>query len=514
MSEHDGGVPGPQQLVGTVPAPAPQPSSEPEPVRGAEPGPEPGPESGTEPGPPASAWQAGLAAAAARRPSPLVAVLVVLALVVVSGAVAGGTAVWRAREHGTRAGSGPASTASPGGGTDATADVTDLTALMDRRAKAILGHDRTAFLADVDTRDPTFLAEQRRLYDNLQLLPLSSWTYRVLPDGQFHRPDLAARYGAPAAPQAVVLTYGIKGFDRGVVARGLIYTFVRRGGAWKLGGDSDLDGLLPPGGHAEPWDVQPIAVVRGSSSIVIGARADQARMKADAKRVDQAITKVAAMWKSGWSRKVVVITSSDQAVIRTYFRGDDLAQLSDVAAIHVPTFGNLFNWYGSGFPTSGPTGDRIIINPKAEIAPDDLPFVLTHEVTHQATRPLQGAAPPTWLVEGTAEYTAYREYELHGVDLPSALRADLKDGIDYLPTNTGFYSQDPDRNYVESWLACAYIADHWSEATLRRLYAVLGANDDGTAVSDAEDAAFRSVLKTSRPAFLTGLTAYVKKVSA
>ena len=493
MSEHDGGPPGPPQLVDAAPAPGPEHTED-----------------------PAQRWRADLAAATARTPSRAVALVVVLAIVVVAALAAAGAALLTASHERADAARGPAgpATATRSSGSGSTAGVADLTALMSRRSKAVLGHDQATFLADVDTHDPAFVAEQTQLYRNLQKVPLASWSYRVLPDGQFNRPDLATKYGAPAQPQAVVLTYGIKGFDRGVVARGLIYTFVRRGGTWKLGGDSDLDGLLPPGGHAEPWDVQPIAVVRGSSSIVIGAGTDAARLRADARRVDQAVTRVAAMWKGGWSRKVVVITSSNQAVIKTYFRGDDLAQLSQTAAIHVPTYGNLFNWYGSGFPESGPTGDRIIINPKADIAPDDLPFVLTHEVTHQATRPLQGAAPPTWLVEGTAEYTAYREYDLSGIDLPAALRADLKDGIDYLPTNTTFYSRDADTNYVESWLACAYVADHWSESTLRRLYAVLGANDDGTRVSEAEDAAFRSVLHTDRKAFLTGLTAYVQKVSS
>jgi hypothetical protein len=226
------------------------------------------------------------------------------------------------------------------------------------------------------------------------------------------------------------------------------------------------------------------------------------------------VGKVAKMWPSGWSRHVVVITATDQRVIKTYFRGESLAQLPQTAAIHVTTFGNLFGWYGSGFPVNGATGDRIIFNPKARIPADDLIFVLTHEVTHQATQPLQGGGDPTWLVEGIAEYTAYREFRLRGVDLPPVLRADLKDGIDFLPTNTTFYSRDADDNYVEAWLACAYIADRYGEKTLRRFFTRVAANTDPTTVSEAEDAAFRSTLKTDRAAFLKGLTSYVRKVSS
>jgi hypothetical protein len=463
---------------------------------------------------PATRWRSDLERAAATRPPTRTAVLVIAGVVVLS-MLAAGVAGLAARSRGDDAATtAPQPAGSTAAGPLAAAPVAALTAVMDRRSKAVLGHDRAAFLRDVDTRDRSFVAAQARLYDNLQRVPLRTWSYQVLPDGAFNRPDLAARYGGPAQPQGVVLRYAIAGFDTATVARGLIYTFVRRGSAWKLGGDSDLDGLLPPGGHAEPWDVQPIAVVHGKSCIVIGARADSARLAADARRVDTAIGKVAAMWKSGWSRKVVVITSSDQSVIKTYFRGEQAGDLSNTAAIHVPTFDNLFNWFGSGFPSQGPTGGRIIMNPRADIQPDDLPFVLTHEVTHAATESLQGASPPTWLVEGAAEYTAYRELELTGVDIPSGLEADLEDGIDYLPTNTGFYTGDVDTHYVTSWLACAYVADHWAEATLRRLYAVLGGNDDVTGVSDAEDAAFRSVLHTDRKAFLAGLTAYVKQVSS
>lgn len=465
---------------------------------------------------PAEPWRAAFADAVSRAPSRRrrAVVATVTALAVTGAGVGAGLVAQQVRSEPDAEARPTSTSTSAQVDTASPAEIKPLSDLLARRSVAVTKHDRAAFLADLDPQAPGFRASQIQLYNNLVALPLSRWTYTVLPQGEFSRPDLATKYGAPIRAQAVMLRYALKGFDRGEVARALIYTFVKRDGAWRLGGDADLDSLLPPGGHAEPWDVQPISVVRGKSSIVIGARAQTAELRKEAALVDRAVGKVAKMWPSGWSRHVVVITASDQRVIKTYFRGESLAQLPQTAAIHVPTFGNLFGWYGSGFPVSGPTGDRIIFNPKARIAPDDLIFVLTHEVTHQATRPLQGGAEPTWLVEGIAEYTAYREFRLRGLDLPPALRADLKNGIDFLPTNTTFYSRDADDNYVESWLACAYIADRYGEKTLRRFFTRLAANADDAAVSEAEDAAFRSTVKTDRAAFLQGLTAYVRKVSS
>ena len=112
---------------------------------------------------------------------------------------------------------------------------------------------------------------------------------------------------------------------------------------------------------------------------------------------------VRAVWKSKWSQRPVVIvprTQADMALIV----GTSAKGLEQIAAVT------------TGYSASGPTrGDRVVINPRAWRGLQDLGrrVVMSHEVTHLATRAVTYSTVPIWMSEGFADYVAYE-----AVDLP------------------------------------------------------------------------------------------------
>jgi hypothetical protein len=166
--------------------------------------------------------------------------------------------------------------------------------------------------------------------------------------------------------------------------------------------------------------------------------------------------------------------------------------------------------------TTGETGgagaapaDRVIVNPDAYATLSDFgrQVVLTHEITHVATRSATSAATPTWLSEGFADWSAYRGSGRTATTLAPELRDALRAGQipAALPADRDFaFGSDPQalsRAYEEGWLACKAIADRWGQQQLTEFYRAVGA-DDGQ--PDAVADALRDVLGTT-PADFTRL---------
>jgi hypothetical protein len=124
------------------------------------------------------------------------------------------------------------------------------------------------------------------------------------------------------------------------------------------------------------------------------------------------------------------------------------------------------------------SGDRVVLNPAgfAELTTAGRSAVLTHELTHVATRATSRTTPPRWVDEGFADYVAYLGTTLRPRDLaadllnsPGALRA-LHD----LPTDEQF---DPTTGrvgtaYAEAWLAMRFIAQDGGTARVVDFYRV------------------------------------------
>ena len=222
-------------------------------------------------------WVSAFAPSAAPAPAPTrigrvgIALIGLLALALLAVGVVGSVATL---DHLGKTWLGPSTStaaATPPVNPDTSAVTTAAAAaLLSARSRAVLAGDEPGFLAGVDPTDEQFVARQRELFTSLESLPLGYARWTVRPNSSYNRPTLATQYGAPVFVTDAEFDYQLKGYDSSPVANAETLTFVRREGRWELGGDSDLDNLLPEGGHAEPWDVGPIEVVRGTSSLVIG----------------------------------------------------------------------------------------------------------------------------------------------------------------------------------------------------------------------------------------------------
>jgi hypothetical protein len=397
-----------------------------------------------------------------RRRRGLVAAAVVLVVALVMGLVA------------VIAGTGGA----PGDGSataDVRADARDkaVRAVLTRRAQAVLHHDEKAWLADIDPQAHSFLAAQRTVFASLTQVDFASWRYELV-GRDYDRPDLADTYDVPFHVPAVLLHYAIKGYDPGPVARPQALTFVLRGHRWLIASDSDGDSDLPETGHADPWDRRAMVAREGEHVLVLADAADKGRLGALVRVSDAAVTKVARMWPTGWRRKVVVVAVRDQQLVETYFR-TELQSSDRVAAIAVPAFDTVPGWTPDDATTydqrtSAQVRSRVILNPRYFQPTDkDNAQLLTHEVTHVATQARTWPGAPAWLLEGIADYTAYRDLRPFAVTLPKTLRAQVDAGAVELPTYD-FYQHDVAAHYLAGFLACAFVSDRYGEPTLRRWY--------------------------------------------
>lgn len=374
--------------------------------------------------------------------------------------------------------------------------------LLERRAAAVRHRDRAAFLATVDPALPAFRRSQAALFDALASVPVDVWRYDV--DTRRTRTLPASRRAQYAAaptyvPELVQLSYALRGFDPRPTTVPMFLTFVRRPAGWLLGSDRDLDGTGVQTGR-ELWDFGPVRVAAGRRSLVLGHPRSANALAALAVDADRAVPAVTATWGAGWAQRVVLVVPDTATELARLLGGD--REVSQLAAIATAQSG----------PTASPVGQRVLLNPSAfaRLGARGRRIVLTHEITHVATRGVTGPAAPTWLVEGFADYVAYRAVPVPVAVAASELAADVRAGR--LPARLPAAARyaEPARlasAYEEGWLACQLIAASVGPAGLVRFYRASA----GPAYSTAALAgAFRDVLGTTEPAFTARWRDYLR----
>ncbi|MFB6714850.1 hypothetical protein ACFCZY_34370 [Streptomyces sp. NPDC056237] len=352
-------------------------------------------------------------------------------------------------------------------------------AVLDRRAAAVLHHDPDAYLSAVDPRATGLRTAQRRELDNLADVPLASWTYQLT--------DVREQ-GTDRVTADVRLRYRIAGYDAAPVSADRVLDLRRDGadGRWYIAGDratADGGGLL--------WQQGDVQVVRGRHSLVLGVGRTQEELRRIARTADRAVPAVSGAWPRQWAGRVLVLvphTVEDMAGLL----GAPAANYRGIAAV---TTGR------TGGPDRAPA-DRVIVNPQAYgmLGTPGQRIVLTHEITHVATRVDTSAATPTWLSEGFADWVAYRTERRTAVQAAPELAAAVRRGDlpAELPTDEDFgFAGDSARlaqAYEGGWLACELIADHWGEKKLLAFYRAVGGHSgrDG-----AVEQAMQEVLATT-----------------
>jgi hypothetical protein len=368
--------------------------------------------------------------------------------------------------------------------------------MFDRRAAAVLHHDRAAFLGTVDPRARRFLGRQRAMFTDIADVPLAEWSYRLVRTGAFGLPPAADGTARTAAE--VELRYRLSGFDSEPVVATDYLTLSRRGAGWYVAGDDD-GAASGHRGAVQLWDQGPVTVVRGTHSLVLGL-GPAAALRGYATEVDQAVPQVRRAWGGGWPGKVVVEAPRTLEQMAALM-GAEPADYRGIAAVTT----------GEAGGTAKVRSDRVIINPEAfgGLSAFGRQTVLTHETTHVATRAWTSGRTPLWLSEGAADWTAYRTAGRTAAEIARELATAVAAGRvpAALPADTDFRTADADalsRAYEGGWLACRMIADQWSPDKLVAFYRAVAAG--GTV-----DSRLRATLGVTLTAFTARWRAYVQQ---
>ncbi|MBB4967726.1 hypothetical protein [Saccharothrix violaceirubra] len=325
--------------------------------------------------------------------------------------------------------------------------------VLDRRSRAVLTRDETAFLADLDPHaSPAFVDAQRALFRNLSAVPLAQWSYRVddaaVPDG------LTADADSLATPR-VGLEYRLRDVDTVPSVRDMAYVFTRRGGRWYLASDTALERF---GRHTwrGPWDFGPCAVLDGPAGFVLahpGGEEFAARVSAE---LPGAVDAVRAVW-GPWNGRVAVYVPAGREELNALVGPGFAAGLAGIAV-------------------SDPgvaSGQRVVLASPLPTA--SLRVLLRHEITHVVARGATADGAPMWLLEGFADYVGYRGL---GTGWASTLAAEVRAGrLGDLPSDADFRT-DPEPAYQRSWSLVAYLAAVLGEPRLVGFYRLLARSSD------------------------------------
>ncbi|MEU8776094.1 hypothetical protein [Streptomyces sp. NPDC048606] len=289
-------------------------------------------------------------------------------------------------------------------------------------------------------------------------IPLEDWSYEVTSVP----PHPGAQLRVPA-----LLRYRLAGHDTAPVEarREVEVARTEAGGAYRVLGDRPAPGAPP-----QLWDQGPVEVVRGAHTLVLASGRPPGEAAALAEGADRAVPAVGAAWPGEWARRVVVLAPASLDAMAALL-GRPAAEYRGLGAVTTGRVG------------AGPApADRVVINPEgwAQLGEEGRRVVLTHEVTHVATRAATTARTPQWLSEGFADWAAYRGGSLAPDRVAPTLARAVREGRipATLPADADFaFGGDPQataRAYEGAWLACRLIADRWGEDKLVRLYTEAG----------------------------------------
>jgi hypothetical protein len=389
--------------------------------------------------------------------------------------------------------------------------------------RGLTSRDEALFLSAIDASDRGLVERQRGIFRNLQVLPLAaagySWTSR-----QVDPPGRPAKYPKGAVVAAVDLAYLLKGWDATTVNDSVPLTFAPVAGTWKVVGDTELGTLVEMGPFAEPWAAGKLLVATRPHVLVLGDADRKAAVERLASRLETLVADVRKIWpEPSWNGKVVAYAMTDKRFVKEWFgsqaadgkQDDPSGDASFVAKVTVL----------SGSSTGEvwtPAAPRLIVTPYLLGDRDAYSVsVLRHEVTHVATA-LVGRPIPVWLREGVAEYTGFRlggarvdafsSFRVHGLSESTAKAMKRGTWTPQLVNDaSSFYGSDAEtveNAYLDAWIACLYIADHYGDQALRRMYDTASAQPPGASLEEVEAATLKAVLKTDRATFQAAVRSY------
>jgi hypothetical protein len=362
---------------------------------------------------------------------------------------------------------------------------TDLPKLLAKRAKAIVDDDRTAFLSTVDKRQKTWYRDQSTEFGRLRTVPFSAFTYRVvdLRSGN----NLKRRYDADQVYLGQVeARYRFRNQDASPVLTRHSFTFALVPAGWRIAGPGDR--RLRARDDVEIWDGGQVRTLRSARSLVVYHPGQDALARRLLTVADRAYGQVGAAWTGTWERKAVILVPRDQQEAERLVHARDLSRVAALASSSIESD-----------QTGRVLGNRIVINTTNVVRyrPLDLQVLITHEMTHVATRTL-GDGVPLLLVEGFADWAALLPVKLPFTITRAALVREVRsggfDGV--LPGDRDFRGPDAGVAYDEGSAFCLWVARTFGAAKLRALYREFAGTSPASAA--ALDHGFREVLGLSR----------------
>jgi|SRR5581483_11263606 len=319
--------------------------------------------------------------------------------------------------------------------------------VLDQRVDALHRGDRAAFLDTVDeAATDEFRTRQGRLFDGLRSLPLASYELRLRTDEE---PDLsggglAGRYpGAEAVfLPPVEAHYRLTGIDTVDAVDGYYYTFLLRGGRWRIVSDRDVEDVGLPSAR-NLWDYGPVTQERTAHFTVFHDPADRRRAQTLAALCEQAYTRLTATFGRPVPAQIVVVLPHNLDQLREILQAT--FDLSNFVAFASASVDRDTDWQS--------TAPRVYVQ-DANLAQSQRAYQLQtfhHEFTHVAAFPLAGPFVPSWIHEGLADWMA------QGQPKPAAV--DGSDGL--LPHDWEFTTGGGEaivRAYDESTSAMAFLA--------------------------------------------------------
>jgi hypothetical protein len=359
------------------------------------------------------------------------------------------------------------------------------TRLLSARASAILAKDKAGFLAGVDRRRTAFYSSQSRLFDNLATVPFQDFRYRLIdPDDDLASPSLRRRYGTARVylPETEA-RYRFQGHDGSPVLSRFFYTFVQTPAGWRIA----AQGQAKPVGvdDVEIWDGGPVRTAVTRRTLVVYHPGDQTLASRMLQAAESAYAQIDASWSGRWEHQVVILVPHDQGEAQRLVGGTNLSKVAAVASSSI-----------EAGPVERVLGNRVVVN-TSNIADYDnlnLQVVITHEMTHVATRTL-GSGEPLYLVEGFADYTALRSIgQPLSVTRPALAKKVAQGRFDrQLPSDDAFRSSsDAAAAYDEASSFCLWVASTYDNPRLQTLYRAFAGSQKPSFAQ--QDSRFQQVL--------------------
>jgi hypothetical protein len=359
----------------------------------------------------------------------------------------------------------------------------ELPRLLARRAKALLAGDRAAFLATVDRRQRSWYGKQAALFERMRTAPFSAFAYRVL--DQRADTQLRRRYRAEQVEVArVQARYRFRGQDASPVLARYSYTFALTRSGWRIAGDGD--DRFRGRDDVEIWDSGPVRTVRSARTLIVHHPGQEVLARRLLRVAEKGYAQVGAAWTGRWERKAVILVPRDEREAERLVGARDLARVAAVASSSVE----------SG-AAERVLGNRIVVNTDnvSRYNELNLQILITHEMTHVATRTL-GDGVPLLLVEGFADWAALKPlgYPFRVTRSALARLGSRFDGA--LPRDAEFRGPQAAVAYDEGSAFCLWVAETAGPAKLQALYRQFAGSDPPT--SAQLDRGFRRALGISR----------------